>query len=81
MPPEYALKLIENRENKFTHSTQKDIHERDRNHMIDSYHAACDVMKQYGWFEVECVKNGEIRTIEDIHEQIYQELKKFIKNS
>ena len=81
MPPEYALKLIENRENKFTHSTQKDIHERDRNHMIDSYHAACDVMKQYGWFEVECVKNGEIRTSEDIHEQIYQELKKIIKNS
>lgn len=81
MPPEYALKLIENRENKFTHNTEKDIHERDKNHIIDSYHAACDVMKQYGWFEVECVKNGEIRTIEDIHEQIYQEFKKFIKNT
>ena len=36
MPPEKALELIANRENKFTHHTQKDIHERDKNHIIDS---------------------------------------------
>ena len=36
MPPEYAFKLMENRENKFTHEAQKDIHERNKNHIIES---------------------------------------------
>lgn len=78
MPVEKSLELIENRENKFTHGTQKDIHERDKNHLIDAYHAACEVAKEYDWYEVQCVKNNEIRAIEEIHEEIYQEIKKHI---
>ena len=78
MPPETALLLIKNRENKFTHSMQKDIHERDKNHIIDSFNAACEVAKNYNWYTVECVKEGNIRTIDDIHEEIYEEIKKKI---
>lgn len=75
MPPEKCLELIKNRENKFTHDTNKDIHESDKNHLIDAYHAACEVAKDYNWYEIECVKNDEIRTIQDIHEEIYKEIK------
>ncbi len=78
MPPDYALKLMENRENKFTHESKKDIHERDKNHIIDSYNAACDLVDQYNWYEVKCVKDEKIRTIEDIHEEIFDEIKKHI---
>ncbi len=78
MPPEYAMHLIEDRENKFTHETQKDIHERDKSHIIDSYNVACNLVKKYDWYEVKCIKEGKIRTIEDIHEEIYQEIKKYI---
>lgn len=78
MPTEYAMKLIENRENKFTHEAKKDIHERDKNHMIDSYNAACEVAKDYEWYEVHCVKDGKIRTTDDIHEEIFNEIKKYI---
>ena len=78
MPPEKAIELIKNRENKFTHTAQKDIHERDKNHLIDSYNAACDVAKKYNWYTVECIKDGKLRTIEDIHEEIYNEIKKHI---
>ena len=78
MPPEYCLNLIKDRENKFTHQEEKDIHERDKNHIIDSYNAAVDVSKQYDWYTVECVKNEQIRTIEDINEEIYNEVKKHI---
>ena len=78
MPPETALDLIKNRENKFTHQAQKDIHEKDKNHIVDSFNAACDVAKKYNWYTVECVINNNIRTIEDIHEEIYQEIKKHI---
>ena len=75
MPPEVSIELMKDRENKFTHEAAKDIHERDKNHLIDAYNAACDVEKDYGWFTIECVKDGKIRTIEDIHEEIYKELK------
>ena len=75
MPPEVSIELMKDRENKFTHEAAKDIHERDKNHLIDAYNAACDVAKDYGWFTIECVKDGKIRTNEDIHEEIYKELK------
>ena len=78
MPPDYAMKLMENRENKFTHGQAKDIHERDKNHIIDAYNAACDLATKYDWCEVQCVKEDKIRTIEDIHEEIYNEIKKYI---
>lgn len=78
MPVEKSLELMKNRENKFTHNTKKDIHERDKNHLIDAYYAACEVAKEYHWCEVQCVKNNEIRSIEDIHKEIYQEVKKHI---
>ena len=78
MPTEYALKLMENRENKFTHSQVKDIHESDSSHLQDSYNAACSLVDKYDWYEVQCVKDDAIRTIEDIHEEIYKEVKKYL---
>ena len=76
MPVEKSLELMANRENKFTHEAKKDIHESDKNHLIDAYSAACDVAKEYNWYEIKCVKDNKIRTIEDIHEEIYNEIKK-----
>ena len=78
MPVEKSIELMKDRENKFTHQEKKDIHERDINHLKDAYEAACDVSKKYNWYEIKCVKNNEIRTIEDIHQEIYNELKKQI---
>lgn len=78
MPVEKSLELIANRENKFTHTSKKDIHESDTSHLKDSYAAACDVAKKYNWYEVKCVKNDKLRTIEDIHEEIYKNIKKHI---
>lgn len=78
MPVEKSIELMKDRENKFTHQEKKDIHERDVNHLKDAYEAACDVSKKYNWYEIKCVKNNEIRTIEDIHQEIYNEVKKHI---
>lgn len=75
MPPEFAFELMKNRENKFTHEAQKDIHERDKNHIIDSYNAACDVAKKYNWVTIDCIKDNKIRTIEEIHEDIFSQIK------
>ena len=57
---------------------KKDIHEKkDANHIIDSYNAACDVTKDYNWCEIQCIKEDKLRTIDDIHEEIF---KKNLKN-
>ena len=71
MPPQKVEELIKNRENKFTHNDKKDIHERDSKHLEEAYNAACSLVDKYDWNEIKCVKNNEIRTREDIHNQIY----------
>ena len=79
MPVEKSLELIKDRDNKFTNQAQKDIHESDKNHLIDAYNAACYVSKKYDWFEINCVdSNNNIRTREDIHEEIFKEISHYI---
>lgn len=78
MPVEFSLKLMENRKNKFDENERKDIHERDVNHLKDSYEAACKVAKDYNWDEIKCVLNGNIRTKEDIADEIFERVKSII---
>ena len=56
----------------------KDIHEKDASHLLDSYNAACSLIDKYNWCEIKCVKDEKIRTIEEIHEDIYNEVKKYL---
>ena len=72
MPVKFSLELMKNRENKFTHENEKDIHENDIQYLTDAYNVACEVAKEYNWEEIKCVKDDKIRTIEDIHEEIYR---------
>lgn len=78
MPPEKSLELIKDRENKFTHEEKKDIHESDEKHLIDSYNAACKLATNYNWYTIECIKENNLRTVEDIHEEIFKEIIKQI---
>lgn len=79
MPTDVAVELMKNRENKFTHESKKDIHERDISHLRDSYEAACQLVNDYDWYEVNCVKEGTLRTIEDIHQEIFNKISEFMK--
>ena len=78
MPIEYSQKLMETRENKITHQAKKDIHERSKTHLQDAYNEALKLVKKYNWCEIKCVKDGQIRTIEDISEEIYDKVKELI---
>ena len=78
MPPKNSSELIKNRENKFSHTMEKDIHEKDTEYMNDSYNAAVELSKEYNWTEIKCIKDGEIRTIDDIHEEIFEIINKEI---
>ena len=78
MPVEYAQELMKNRANKITNEAKKDIHERNEKHLQEAYNEACKLVKKYNWYEVKCVRDGNIRTIDDIHEEIFHEVEQHI---
>ncbi len=78
MPIEYSMKLTQNRKNKFDSNAKKDIHERDIKHLEDSYNAACELAKTYNWSEIKCIRDGDIRTREDIGKEIFDIVKEIL---
>lgn len=75
MPPDYTEKLIQNRDNKITHDKEKDIIEKNKQNTIDAYNNAIELAKKYKWYEIKCIKDDEIRTVEDINNEIYSLIK------
>ena len=71
MPPEFGARLMKDRENKFSGESEKDIHERNTEYLQKSYENACFVADKYGWKKITCVKDNEIRTIDDINNELY----------
>ena len=68
MPVEIAETLMRRRERDT--STKADIHERD-----DGYLHKCREGDYFGWTRVSCVRDGKLRSIEDIHEELYARVK------
>lgn len=76
MPPKYSQQLMENRDNKITGEAKKDIHESNFGYLEKSYENAMNVVKAYNWSIINCVEDGRILTIDEIHEKVYQEIVK-----
>jgi len=70
MPPEYSKKLISDRPNKFGEK-DKDIHERNSEFLVNSYNNSLEIAQKYGWIRISCIKNDKIRSIYEIHKDIY----------
>ncbi len=75
MPIEQSAKLMQNREGKTC-----DIHELDLAYLQECRDTASLVAKLYGWEKIPCTENGELRTIEAIHEELYQRVLRRIQN-
>ena len=75
MPPEFGAELMRERENKFSGESEKDIHERNKEYLKESYDNACFVAEKYNWQRIPCVKDGKIRTIEEINEEVFELVK------
>ena len=50
--------------------TKKDIHEANLEYLKRSRQAADFCAKHLGWSVIECIENGAMRSIDDIHEQL-----------
>ena len=76
--PEVSQELMRNRMNKITGQKDKDIHESNKEYLINSYNNSLYVADKYNWKVIKCTKDGKLRSIEDINNEIYDNIKNYI---
>ena len=69
MPTELSERLMRQREQN-TH-THADIHEKDLEYLRVCRRTGLEAAAFYGWRVISCAKDGEVRSVEEIHEEIY----------
>ncbi|MGI6120665.1 MAG: dTMP kinase [Desulfosporosinus sp.] len=74
MPPEFSFELLAKRASK-TLDVRLDIHEADKEYLIKSYNNANRIAIKYNWHKVLCLSNNSLKTIEEIHEEVYKLVK------
>jgi len=75
MPPACARKLMQNRANKITGEKEKDIHESDPFYLERAYDNAMAVADFCNWQIVHCAEGENVRSVDDIAEEIYRIIK------
>lgn len=78
VPVDYTMTLMKNRDNKFSKDSKKDIHEIDPYHLKNSESSGLYFAKKLNWIIIECIKDGKLRSIEDINNEIYSIIEKLI---
>lgn len=71
VPVEVSKQLMKDRNNKITGESEKDIHESNFDYLKKSYENSLYIAKKYDWQRINCIKDDNMRTIDDIHEEIY----------
>lgn len=71
VPPVISNGLMCNRNNKITGGSKKDIHESDSEYLRKTYVNACRIAEKYNWKRIQCIEGSFLRSIEDIHDEIY----------
>ena len=77
VPTELTEKMMRGREQ--ATNTKADIHEQDAAYLRACRENAKKVVERCGWQRIDCSKNGEMRSIEDIHEEIYRRVTEVLK--
>lgn len=83
LPLELSRKLIAEREKKSKRvykGKNVDVHENDPKHLENARKSALKLVKELNNFvQVECSKSGDVLSREEIHEQVYENVKKILK--
>ena len=70
VPTDFTEKMMRRREQDT--NTHADIHEQDLQYLATCRRTGKAAAEYYGWTVIQCVRDGKMRTIEDIHEEIYR---------
>lgn len=77
LPAEISARMLRRRQ-EATH-TQGDIHERDGAYLRQCRESAQEIVKRLGWRRVDCSRGGDVRAQEDIHEELWELVRPFVK--
>ena len=78
VPPDVGAQNTKGRKNKATGGARQDIHESDRTYLQKSYDNAMYVAHKLGWNCIDCAPDGAMRTIDDIGNEIYAVIRKYL---
>ena len=70
VPTDFTEKMMRSRE--AATNTTADIHEQDLEYLATCRRTGKAAAEFYGWTVINCVRDGRMRSIEDIHEEIYR---------
>ena len=70
VPTDFTEKLLRHRE--ASTNTKADIHEQDMQYLATCRETGRAAAEYYGWTVIACVKDGVMRSMEDIHNEIYR---------
>ncbi len=78
VPTDFTQALLRGREQ--STNTHADIHEADGAYLARCRESGKAAAKYYGWTVVRCVRDGKMRTVEDIHEEIYRHAAAYLED-
>ena len=78
VPTAFTEQLMRTRES--TTNTKADIHEKDLSYLATCREIGRKAATFYGWTVIDCVKDGKMRSIEDIHEEIYRHVRSCLED-
>ena len=70
VPTDFTEKMLRHRETET--NTHADIHEQDTQYLATCRRMGRAAAAHYGWTVIRCVRDGAMRSMEDIHEEIYR---------
>ena len=76
VPVETAVGQLRRREG--ATNTKGDIHESDTGYLRKCHECAAAASEYFGWTKINCTRDGTMRSVEDIHEEIYNLLKEVL---
>lgn len=79
VPTDYTERMLRGREQDT--NTKADIHEQDMTYLATCRKTGRTAAAYYGWKVIDCVRDGQMRTREDIHEEIYKAVKKCLEEA
>lgn len=79
VPPQIGQQLVSKKGYRnYVGGARKDIHESDLDHLKNASEAYLYVAKKFNWIVINCANENGIRSIEEIHKMILNEIKKYL---
>lgn len=79
MPVKIGQELVDKKGTReYVGGEKRDIHEADLGHLEDAASAYLYVAEKYNWPIIQCAPDGNLRSIEDIHEELWTLVSKII---